>query len=173
MSSILADQQRPSYMSPNAGEGEGAGPQPMRTAVHITWYGAQINFGDLTPYLTHGHRYWETIVDTDPGTCIAPGFVCPSTNFSLNPIRAHWYSTVHLKELSVWLLVCSTLLSVRRQFYWFSGDSNQAAALASVWTTNFGIYNLFLRLLEEKNDQPDPKLILCTCELYYVPFRFL
>ncbi len=30
-----------------------AGPQPMRTAVHITWHGAQINFGDLTPYLTY------------------------------------------------------------------------------------------------------------------------
>ncbi len=31
------------------------GSQPMRTAVHITWHGAQINFGDLTPYLgTYG-----------------------------------------------------------------------------------------------------------------------
>ncbi len=38
-------------MSPNAGGG-GAGSQPMRTAVHITWHGEQINFGDLTPYLT-------------------------------------------------------------------------------------------------------------------------
>ncbi len=26
----------------------------MRTAVHITWHGAQINFGDLTQYLTYG-----------------------------------------------------------------------------------------------------------------------
>jgi hypothetical protein len=32
------------YKSPNAG-GWGA--------VHITWHGAQINFGDLTPYLTY------------------------------------------------------------------------------------------------------------------------
>jgi hypothetical protein len=31
-----------------------AGSQPMRTAVNITWHGAQINFGDLTPYLTYG-----------------------------------------------------------------------------------------------------------------------
>ncbi len=30
-----------------------AGSQPMNTAVHITWHGAQINFGDLTPYLTY------------------------------------------------------------------------------------------------------------------------
>ncbi len=30
-----------------------AGSQPMRTAVHITWHEAQINFGDLTPYLTY------------------------------------------------------------------------------------------------------------------------
>ncbi len=36
------------------GEAEGvAGSQPMSTAVHITWHGAQINFGDLTPYLTY------------------------------------------------------------------------------------------------------------------------
>jgi hypothetical protein len=31
-----------------------AGSQPMRTAVQITWHGAQINFRDLTPYLTYG-----------------------------------------------------------------------------------------------------------------------
>ncbi len=30
-----------------------AGSQPMSTAVHITWHGAQINLGDLTPYLTY------------------------------------------------------------------------------------------------------------------------
>ncbi len=36
------------------GEGPVAGSQPMETAVHITWHGAQINFGDLTPYLTYG-----------------------------------------------------------------------------------------------------------------------
>jgi hypothetical protein len=29
-----------------------AGSQPMSTAVHITWPGAQINFGDLPPYLS-------------------------------------------------------------------------------------------------------------------------
>jgi hypothetical protein len=34
--SILSDQQRPSYMSPNAGGGGVAGSQPMRTAAHIT-----------------------------------------------------------------------------------------------------------------------------------------
>ncbi len=48
----------PQYTSPNAGEWGGggwrvAGSQPMSTAVHITWHGAQINFGDLTPYLTY------------------------------------------------------------------------------------------------------------------------
>ncbi len=36
----------PSYMSPN--KGGGGGSQPMTTAVHME---AQINFGDLTPYL--------------------------------------------------------------------------------------------------------------------------
>ncbi len=37
------------------GRGDGvAGSRPMSTAVHITWHGAQINFGDLPPYLTYG-----------------------------------------------------------------------------------------------------------------------
>jgi hypothetical protein len=45
-----------SYMSPNAGGMGGvAGSQPMSTAVQCTMYiGSQINFGDLTPYLTYG-----------------------------------------------------------------------------------------------------------------------
>ncbi len=33
-----------------------AGSQPISTAVHITWHGAQINFGDLPPYLTYALR---------------------------------------------------------------------------------------------------------------------
>jgi hypothetical protein len=40
-------------LSPNAGGGGVAGSQPMSTAVHRTVTGAQINFGDLTPYLTY------------------------------------------------------------------------------------------------------------------------
>jgi hypothetical protein len=32
------------------------GSQPKSTAVHITWHGAQINFGDLPPYLTYGSK---------------------------------------------------------------------------------------------------------------------
>jgi hypothetical protein len=41
-------------MSPNAGGRGGgfAGSQPLSTAVHNA-HGAQINFGDLTPYLTN------------------------------------------------------------------------------------------------------------------------
>ncbi len=35
------------------GEGGVAGSRPMSTAVHIMWHGAQINFGDLPPYLTY------------------------------------------------------------------------------------------------------------------------
>jgi hypothetical protein len=42
-------------MSPNAGGGGGAaGSQPLSTALHM--HGAQINFGDLTPYLTYGRN---------------------------------------------------------------------------------------------------------------------
>ncbi len=50
------------HISPNAGRV--AGSQPMRTAVHITWHGAQRNFGDLTPYLTYEHRTWLKIYST-------------------------------------------------------------------------------------------------------------
>ncbi len=50
MSSILADQQRPSYMSPNAG-GEG-GCCSVSANEHSCAHEAQINFGDRTPYLT-------------------------------------------------------------------------------------------------------------------------
>jgi hypothetical protein len=35
------------------GGGSWVSSHPIRTAVHITWYGAHINFGDLTPYLTY------------------------------------------------------------------------------------------------------------------------
>ncbi len=48
MSSIMADQQRP-RMSQNAVEGGSCG------ASANEYTGAQINFGDLTPYLTHEH----------------------------------------------------------------------------------------------------------------------
>jgi hypothetical protein len=35
------------------------GSQPMSTSVHIMWHGAQINFGDLSPYLSYDwlHSY--------------------------------------------------------------------------------------------------------------------
>ncbi len=58
MSSILADQKRPRNSSPNCGgRGGVAWSHPMSTAVHTTWHGAQINFGDLPPYLTYGHPF--------------------------------------------------------------------------------------------------------------------
>jgi hypothetical protein len=46
-------------------KGGDSGSQPMSKAVHITWHGAQINFGDLPPYLNYGLRldpsvqYWR------------------------------------------------------------------------------------------------------------------
>ncbi len=45
----------PLYMSPNAGEGGDARSQPMSTAIHRSPT-AQINFGDLTPYLNIGNH---------------------------------------------------------------------------------------------------------------------
>ncbi len=39
---------------PKCGGGGGVtGSQPMTTAMHITWHGAQINFGDNTQYFTY------------------------------------------------------------------------------------------------------------------------
>ncbi len=40
------------------GWGEGCWSFPMSTAVHITWHGAQINFGDLPPYLSYESMVW-------------------------------------------------------------------------------------------------------------------
>ncbi len=51
MSSILADQYVPSYMRPHAGGGGGS---CVVSANKYSYpHGAQINFGDLTPYLTY------------------------------------------------------------------------------------------------------------------------
>ena len=43
-----------SLTSPNAGDGG-----ELRAAVHITWHGAQIDFGDLPPYLTYAYTVWS------------------------------------------------------------------------------------------------------------------
>jgi hypothetical protein len=57
MSSIFADHDSALVCESKCGGREGvAGSQPMSTAVHITRRGAQINFGDLPPYLTYGMK---------------------------------------------------------------------------------------------------------------------
>ncbi len=57
MSSIFADQLRPSYTSPNAGGRGVCGVSANEySCAHITWHGAEINFGDLPPYLTYGFQ---------------------------------------------------------------------------------------------------------------------
>ncbi len=92
MSSILADQE------PKCGGRRGvAGSHPMRTAVHITWHGDQINFGDLTPYLTFwcyqrisivlrvdstGERVWK-FVRAVPQVVIVPSY---------------WYEAMNCKD---------------------------------------------------------------------------
>ncbi len=52
-----------------------AGSQPMSAAVHITWHGAQINFGDLPQYLTYGIepilcRFWVASLLEDHNTVV-------------------------------------------------------------------------------------------------------
>ncbi len=74
----------PSYYESKCGGREGvAGSQPMSTAVHITWHGAQINSGDLPPYLTYGSNL------TGSPTCayivhITTGYLCDSG------LRTYW-----------------------------------------------------------------------------------
>jgi hypothetical protein len=66
------------YTSPNAGGWGAAGtkPEPVSKAVHITWHGAQINFGDLTPYLT----YASDLVDL---VCLGHDHAVPLDNHSI------------------------------------------------------------------------------------------
>ncbi len=67
------------YTSPNAGGWGAAETKPVSKAVHITWHGAQINFGDLTPYLT----YASDLVDL---VCLGHDHAMPLDNHS---IRVH------------------------------------------------------------------------------------
>ncbi len=55
----------PLVYKPNAG---GAGSQPMRTAMHITWHGAQMNFGSVLRSRTRIHRIhvFFGLPDPDP-----------------------------------------------------------------------------------------------------------
>jgi hypothetical protein len=64
-------------MSPNAGEGrEGvAGSQPKSRAVHRS----QINFGDLTPYLTYGQEVTYSLEHLQAPMTIG-GSVCTVQN---------------------------------------------------------------------------------------------
>jgi hypothetical protein len=52
MSSIFADQRRPRIWAQMRGEGGGGG--GVSANEYSCAHGAQINFGDLTPYLTYG-----------------------------------------------------------------------------------------------------------------------
>ncbi len=46
---------------------------PINAAVHITWQEAQINFRDLTPYLTYGNTEWDVWVGAWQGGVRSPG----------------------------------------------------------------------------------------------------
>ncbi len=84
----------------------GAGSQPMSTAVHITWPGAQMNFGDLPPYLTY-HRppapslspsLFSARKTMGPATLYCPFrllyiFLCPETCGTWHPFQCSFFST--------------------------------------------------------------------------------
>ncbi len=66
MSSILADQQRPRIinMSPNAGGGVRCG---VSANEYSCAYGALINFGDLTPYVTYCSKSGPVLIQLEKG----------------------------------------------------------------------------------------------------------
>jgi hypothetical protein len=51
--SVLTNSALVIWVQMRGGGGGVAGSQPISTAVHITWHGAQVNFGDLPTYLTY------------------------------------------------------------------------------------------------------------------------
>ncbi len=58
--------------------------QPMSTAVHITWHGAPINFGDLTPYLTYGCQCFPPSINVPYG-CVELYIWITGPKASLDP----------------------------------------------------------------------------------------
>jgi hypothetical protein len=98
----------PSYarvpMRVEGGEGlrQLAGPQPMSTALHITWHRAQINFGDLPPYLTYGYNKFKGLVAVCHSFCLFFIF------YNLHTIiQSHSYNT--FAEASLHLLIACKL----------------------------------------------------------------
>ncbi len=65
MSSILADQWRPRMWAQCGGIGGGEGCGASANEYSCT-HGAQINFGDLTPYLTNGYYTTSTLLGIHP-----------------------------------------------------------------------------------------------------------
>ncbi len=75
-------------------EGGVAGSQPMNKAVHITWHGAQISFGDLPLYLTYTCT-WR------PPRSPGPAWICPTR--SSRSSSSQNYPAVCLNFMSVLL----------------------------------------------------------------------
>ncbi len=73
------------------GEGGVAGLQPMSTAVHITWHGAQIKFGDLPPYVFNLWRQLKIDWIKYPiGSQLA----------GISPIRLAYLLAIYLEDFS-------------------------------------------------------------------------
>ncbi len=75
------------------GRGGVAGSQPMSTAVHITGHGAQINFGDLPPYLTYARTCSEEICHAG---ALLFGFGGELPVPGLDPVFLHGHGSLHL-----------------------------------------------------------------------------
>ncbi len=75
---------------------------PMRTAVHITWHGAQINFGDPASYLTYAPQEWRVVSRIKAATYSAEGRCRKNLSKATPKIR---YSTSRLMNAEI--LLCS------------------------------------------------------------------
>jgi hypothetical protein len=127
-------------MSPNAG-GEGELQSLSQWVQLCTSHGAQINSGDLPPYLTYGNR-WLAFVDplqaTDTHTHQEMVMVIPASTSQLRfcLIGLYWSKTFYLL-LSFWLLFISLPGRI----------SSAIAASGAVWLRSSGIIWKFCRLM--------------------------
>ncbi len=89
----------PPYMSPNAegGWGGAAGPQPW-----VQFYtGAQVNFGDLTTYLTYGFLTTYLLLRYLHSSALA-SFFSPPSPLSSPPLRSFRSERIHISVQGFW-----------------------------------------------------------------------
>ncbi len=81
----------------------------MSTAVHITWHGAQKNFGDLPPYLTYDLRFQSCHISRDDLTPLLTWFNFLTLHDSPSPEPHQQFDKWHLTSDTMLARDCSEL----------------------------------------------------------------